>query len=147
MAIYPGLIGFDGEILFNLNAVLMQRHDGLPTREEASRVYGASDEHATAAFMQRLTKVADQLGDHTNVVRVTVKDHVEIMRDAASSMQDHDEHNAAWVKEQDAMFTDTAKSTTQKDVADAQETVQTDAESQGQTTEAGATSTSNTGDM
>ena len=122
----PGMIGIDGETLINVNALLMKEHDGLPTRDEASDVVGTTQEHATAAFMSRLTKIADQLGDHTNVVRVTVADHVEIMKKAASSMQDNDDHNADWVKNQDTMFKDVASSTSKKDVTDAEKTVESE---------------------
>lgn len=124
MAIFPGMISLDGETIAQVNAMIMKERDTLPSRDDASYVVGASDEHATAAFMRRLTKVADQLGDHTNVVRVVIADHVDVMQKAASSMQDRDEHDAAWVKQQDTMFDDVADSTTKKNMAQAQETVQ-----------------------
>ncbi|MEQ6897840.1 hypothetical protein [Microbacterium sp. KR10-403] len=158
MAILPGMISIDGDLLLNINSVLKDTHDGLPTREDASNVVGTTEEHATAAFMSRVTKIADQLGDHTNVVRVTVKDHVEIMQQAATSMQDNDEHNADWVKTQDTMFDETATSTTAADVTAAQETLESENEaptspaaasstSASSTTSTNTSSTSDVGDM
>jgi len=110
----------DGEIVAVHTSKLTTQNEQVPAGDRASVVHGDTREHATAAFMERLGKGATSVGEHADIVRAAVKENAAALRKAVDDFDENEQHSVAWVRDRKELINQTAKHTTDKDVAASQ---------------------------
>ncbi|WP_029144841.1 hypothetical protein [Microbacterium luticocti] len=109
-------ISVDGEIVAVHTTQMSKHGDAIPSGEVASRVLGDDSEHATAAFLRRLSTGATAVGQHADVVRATVKQNAQALRKIVDEAAEQEDHSVAWVRQHTGLIDQTAKTTTAADV-------------------------------
>ncbi|QAY59237.1 hypothetical protein ET475_04000 [Microbacterium protaetiae] len=111
----------DETVVQHNHAKLSDHASQVPASDIINEVHGDGAEPGTLDFLLRLEEAVAMVGEHTDVVRVTVHQHAEALKQAASALDETDQSAVDDARRLSDVVTQTAQDTTADDVHQAQQ--------------------------